>query len=424
MSDTARKVYRVIELTRLIKSALESRFREVWVEGELSNVKRPGSGHVYFTIKDEQSQLSAVMFRGSLQRLPFQPRDGMRVQACGDIGVYEPRGSYQIIVRTMEEGGIGTLQARFEALKKKLQAEGLFESARKRPLPLLPRCIGIVTSASGAAIRDILNVIGRRFPNVRIVLAPVRVQGAGAAEEIAEAIGDLNRLGGVDVLIVGRGGGSLEDLWAFNEECVARAIAASALPVIAAVGHETDFTIADFTADLRAPTPSAAAELVVGRKDAFMSAMADYDRRLARALKQAVETARTRLAALRGSYVFREPGNLALRYRQRIETADRATRLALLDRVRDIRLRLDEAAIHMTHGVQLRRQRAGDRLERYRLQLRALDPRGVLRRGYTLTRAADGRLLMRAAEAVPGTRLHTEFSDGTVESTVTGEVES
>ncbi len=420
MANAERRVYSIIELTRLIKTALESRFRSIWVEGELSNVKRPASGHLYFTIKDKQAQIDAVMFRGSQQRLTFEPRDGIMVQAQGDIGVYEPRGSYQIVVRVMEEGGAGALQARFEALKRKLQAEGLFEAGRKRPLPLLPRCVGVVTSGTGAAFRDILNVIGRRFPHLRIVLAPVRVQGTGAAEEIAEAIGLLNRLGGVDAMIVGRGGGSLEDLWAFNEECVARAIAASAVPVISAVGHETDFTIADFTADLRAPTPSAAAELVVGRKDAFESAIADMRRRMERALRQVAAAARARLGVLSGSYVFREPGNLSVRYRQHLTQVGRTARQALLDRVRDNRLRLDEAAIRMAHTVQMRRQQSGDRLERSRLQLRALDPRGVLRRGYTLTRDADGHLVIRAAQVPPGGRLVTEFQDGSVASIVAG----
>ncbi len=441
MDETNRpKIYTIRDLTRLIKTALETRFGDVWVEGELSNVSQPASGHLYFTIKDESAQLAAVLFRGSQRGLKFAPRDGMVVQAHGEIGVYERSGKYQLIVRELREGGLGALQARFEALKEKLRKEGLFEVSRKRALPMLPRHVGIVTSPTGAAIRDILNVIDRRFPNLHLVVVPAKVQGDGAAAEIAAAIDLINAVGGVDVLIVGRGGGSIEDLWCFNEEVVARAIARSRIPVISAVGHETDFTICDFVADLRAPTPSAAAELVVGRKDAFEDRLGVLEKQLAQVLRTRLLAAGARLAALARHYVFREPENRVLRYRQRLDAlrgalrhgltggvrevrqrlivAQGTMRHGLVGSVREVRQRVDESGGHMSHALALRRQLAAERLERHRLQLRALDPRGVLGRGYTLTRAIDGRVLASAGDVTAGSRLVTEFRDGRVVSTV------
>ncbi|OGV74134.1 MAG: exodeoxyribonuclease VII large subunit, partial [Lentisphaerae bacterium RIFOXYA12_FULL_60_10] len=264
VSDTIPvKALTVTELTRRIRAALEQGIGPVVVEGEVSNVRRPSSGHCYFTLKDETAQIAAVLFRGVLETLRIVPKDGLQVRVRGELTVYEKNGNYQILVRHLEETGRGSLQARFEQLKSRLQQEGLFDAARKRPLPVLPRHIGIVTSPTGAAIRDILQVLSRRFPNLHVLVAPVRVQGDGAAEAIAAAIDRLNQRADLDVLIIGRGGGSLEDLWAFNEEVVARAVFRSRLPVISAVGHEIDFTISDFVADVRAPTPSAAAEIVV-----------------------------------------------------------------------------------------------------------------------------------------------------------------
>lgn len=246
----------------------------MWVGGEVSNVRRPGSGHLYFTLKDEESQLQAVLYRSQASRLRFDLKDGLQVVAFGDVSVYERGGRYQLTVSEIEPKGVGALQLAFEQLKERLREEGLFDPARKRPIPLLPGRIGIVTSPSGAAIRDILSVIGRRFADVRVLISPVRVQGETAAAEIVAAIDELNRRGDVDVIIVTRGGGSLEDLWAFNEEPVARAIARSRIPVISAVGHEIDVTIADFAADLRVPTPSAAAELVVAKKSELQERLA------------------------------------------------------------------------------------------------------------------------------------------------------
>jgi exodeoxyribonuclease VII large subunit len=314
-----RRVYQVSEINRLARVALENELGDVWIEGELSEVKKWPSGHIYFSLKDKDSVLRAVFFKRDQRGLAFELRDGDKVQAFGRLTIYEPQGKYQFVVRCMEPAGRGSLQEAFEKLKKKLAAEGLFEAARKKPLPMLPRRVGIVTSLSGAAIRDILNILSRRFPNLYILIAPVKVQGEGAAAEIAEAIDVLNARGGLDALIVGRGGGSLEDLWAFNEEVVARAIARSGLPVISAVGHEIDFTISDFVADLRAPTPSAAAELIVRPKADFEKVLQQLASRLARGLRQRALELKNRLLKVERSYVFREPYNLVRQSRQRIE---------------------------------------------------------------------------------------------------------
>src|SRR5205814_1318294 len=266
-----RRALSVTELTVRLRDLVEAEFFEVWVEGELSNCRVWNTGHLYFTLKDASSQLRGFMFRSTLRYLKFKPVDGLRVVARGKISVYEPKGEYQLVCEHLEPHGLGALQLAFDQLKKRLQAEGLFDAARKRPLPSLPRKIGIVTSLDGAAIRDIINVLRRRYANAHLVICPARVQGQDAAPDVARALRQIARVPGVDVVIVGRGGGSTEDLWAFNEETVARAIARVPVPVISAVGHETDVTIADFVADVRAPTPSAAAELVVSGKDQFCS---------------------------------------------------------------------------------------------------------------------------------------------------------
>src|SRR5215203_5897674 len=267
----SRRVFTVTELTVGVRDLLEERFSEIWVEGELSNCKTWNTGHLFFTLKDDRTQIKGVIFRSALRYLKFKPADGLRVVARGRVSVYEPKGEYQIVCEHLEPQGLGALQLAFEQLKKRLQQEGLFDRDRKRPLPALPRKIGVVTSLDGAAIRDIIKVLSRRYANAHLIIRPVRVQGEGAAMDIARGLRAIGRVPGVDVVIVGRGGGSIEDLWAFNEEVVARAIALSPVPVIAAVGHESDVTIADFVADLRAPTPSAAAEMVVAAKDEFCS---------------------------------------------------------------------------------------------------------------------------------------------------------
>src|SRR5436309_8977473 len=294
-----RAVLTVSALTIELRAVLEERFPAVWVEGEISNFRLYGSGHAYFTLKDADAQVRAVLFRNRGRRIKFEPADGLHVMAFGSIEIYPQRGEYQLVIELLEPKGLGALQLAFEQLKTRLQAEGLFDQARKRELPQFPRKIGIVTSTSGAAIRDMLRVIGRRFGELHIVIAPCRVQGDGAAEEIAQGVRDLNLLGGVDVIIVGRGGGSLEDLWAFNEEAVARAIAASKAPVVSAVGHEVDYTIADFVADLRAPTPSAGAELVVREEQAIVDGLEALRHRLDRAVRRPLSNLERRVDDVR-----------------------------------------------------------------------------------------------------------------------------
>src|SRR5437667_11604107 len=307
MSGGERRVYTVSELTAGIKGTLEGMFPAVWVEGEISNLRVPSSGHAYFTLKDEGAQLSAVLFRGRGRRVRFEPEDGMHVLVFGGLDVYAARGQYQLVVEMMEPKGLGALQLAFEQLKRKLEAEGLFEEARKRPLPAFPRVIGIVTSPTGAAIRDMLNIIGRRFADLHILITPVRVQGDEAPAEIVQALVHLQEIVNIDVIIVGRGGGSIEDLWAFNDERVARALAACRLPAISAVGHETYFTNADFVADLRAPTPSGAAELVVREKLAVMETLADLYARLKQAMTADVTAQRERLQFLARRRVLTDP---------------------------------------------------------------------------------------------------------------------
>src|SRR4051812_9242553 len=267
--ERRRVVFSVSDITAGIRGLLETEYAEVWVEGEISNCRLWNTGHLYFTLKDPGAQLKAVMFKSQVRSLKFKPEDGLHVIVRGRLSVYDPKGEYQIVCDQVEPHGLGALQLAFDQLKRRLQAEGLFDGARKRPLPAFPRKIGIVTSLDGAAIRDIIKVLGRRYPNAHIVIRPARVQGEGAAADVARGLKDIVTLPGIDVVIVGRGGGSVEDLWAFNEEIVARAIVASPVPVISAVGHEVDVTIADFAADVRAPTPSAAAEIVVARKEDF-----------------------------------------------------------------------------------------------------------------------------------------------------------
>lgn len=419
MKNDTRKVYGVTEITRQVKGILEHSFGEVWIEGEISNLSRPASGHIYFTLKDANAQIGAVMFRGNQASLRFKPVDGMLVQACGGISVYEKSGKYQIIVRQMEEAGKGSLQAAFEALKKKLQAEGLFEAARKKPLPLLPRHIGIVTSPSGAAIRDILKVLGRRYPNLHILIAPVKVQGKGAAEEIAEAIGYLNRIGGLDVMIVGRGGGSIEDLWCFNEEIVARAIAASRIPIISAVGHEIDFTISDFVADVRAPTPSAAAEQVVGQKEMLEQQMEDFGRRLARPLREAILELHNRVLAAGRRLAFNDPRNMAQRHRQLMSEFRMRMVHSLRGHLRETQQRVDDAGLRNSHAMRAAVDESHQAVRRIEAQLRALSPLAVLVRGYSITRGESGEVLRSTDGLKKGRRVTTRLAKGQFESEIT-----
>ena len=323
-----RAVFTVAELTARIKAELEDSFPAVWVEGEISNLRAPSSGHAYFTLKDDLAQLRCVLFRSRGRRVRFELADGLQVLLFGGLDVYAARGEYQLVVELMEPKGLGALQLAFEQLKRKLDAEGLFDAARKRALPRFPRAIGIVTSPTGAALRDILHVIGRRFAGLRLLVAPVRVQGEGAALDVAQALENLCELKDLDVVIVARGGGSIEDLWAFNDESVARAIVACTVPVISAVGHETDFTIADFAADLRAPTPSAAAALVVREKLHVLRGLAHLYGRLSKGMESRVAEERQRLLVLAGRRVLTEPGRALREWHRRLDDLSARMRLA------------------------------------------------------------------------------------------------
>jgi exodeoxyribonuclease VII large subunit len=385
----------VSQLTHQIKDLLEGSFPDVWVEGEISNLSVPQSGHAYFTLKDEQSQIRAVLFRSSQRNLKFTLQHGMQVICRGRVGVYEPRGEYQLILEYIEPKGIGALQKAFEELKVRLEKEGLFDLKRKRPLPLLPRRIGIVTSPTGAAIRDILRVIKRRHPKMKVLIYPVPVQGAEAAPAIVEAIGYFNREKNVDVMIVGRGGGSLEDLWAFNEEAVARAIFASGIPVISAVGHETDYTIADFVADLRAPTPSAAAEMVVESEEHFRDHVASLESLLARSVRQRIELLRSSVREV--MRVLIDPRRKLEQYVQRVDE--------LLGRL----------ATGLGHH--LRRDRT--RLAALSAGIDHLNPLAILSRGYSITRKMpEGAILKDSSEVKAGDMLLTKLHKGEILSRV------
>jgi len=378
ISAPGRRVYTVSALTTEVKAVLEDSFPAIWVEGEISNFKHHTSGHMYFTLKDAQAQIRGVMFRGHNRLLRFQPTDGLAVLVCGAVTVYERRGDYQITAEFMEPKGVGALQLAFEQLKARLEAEGLFRDSRKRPLPLLPRKIGIVTSPTGAVIRDMLTIIGRRFPGLEVLIHPVAVQGAGAAGEIAAALRRLGSREDLDVLIVARGGGSLEDLWAFNEEIVARALAASPIPVISAVGHETDVTIADFVADLRAPTPSAAAELVVAQRDELRQRVDELTARGLSALQRVMTVRRSRVEMLGRHLLLLSP-------------VARLARQA--DRLQDLRRRLGAWWV-------LFRTVRSERLARAAATLESLSPLGILGRGYSICFALPGRRILKAAAEV------------------------
>ena len=389
--STEKNVVTITELTRQIKQSLETSFPRMWVEGEISNFKHHTSGHLYFTLKDEGAQLSAVMWRSRVANLTFPPEDGMKVIARGSITVYPPRGNYQIDVEQIQPIGIGELQLAFERLKQKLAAEGLFDSAHKQLIPEFPECIGIITSETGAALQDIRSVLSRRHPSVEVILASVRVQGAGAAEEIAEAIEQMNRYGGIDVLIVGRGGGSLEDLWAFNEERVARAIYASKIPIISAVGHEIDFSIADFVADLRAPTPSAAAELVVRDRTELLENIGNLCYTMRGAIDTQMSSFRERVASLLTSYSFNRPRDLVREFSQRVDEIDRSLGVSFNHIARTAHQRYDSLRYH----------------------LQALNPHGVLKRGYSIVRK-EGRIVSSARLLHRGDEAEIQFHDGTI----------
>ena len=421
----SRVVLTVSELTASLRQVLETTFAEVWVEGELSNAKIWNTGHLYFTLKDGAAQIKGVMFRSALRYLKFKPEDGLHVVVRGRVSVYDPKGEYQLVGEHMEPHGLGALQLAFDQLKKKLAAEGLFEPSRKRPLPALPRRIGIVTSIDGAALRDIIRVLRRRYPNAHLVIAPSRVQGEDAAGEIVRAMRQIGRIRGVDVVILGRGGGSLEDLWAFNEEKVARAIVACPVPVISAVGHETDFTIADFVADLRAPTPSAAAELVVRRKDDFYGHIDRLGNRLESAIRARIGRLESRLNALLARPGFAgQRGRLAMRARHAAEltsaprhamagaSARRSRRLEHLrralgqfdqrHRLSAVRTRLTSADSRLAKTMTRRKFEADSRFNSLAARLDGLSPLAVLARGYAVCWSDDRTRIIRDAATVQG----------------------
>ncbi|MFN0158856.1 MAG: exodeoxyribonuclease VII large subunit [Bacteroidota bacterium] len=390
-----RPVLTVTEVTRKIKKTLEVAFTTISVQGELSNVKLHSSGHVYFTLKDESAQISAVIWRSKVVNLAVTPADGMKVIATGRLTVYEIRGTYQLDVTSLKPVGLGELQAAFENLKQKLASEGLFDLERKRSLPPFPERIGIVTSPTGAAIQDMLKVLRRRFPCVEVILVPVKVQGPGAAKEIAGALDELNRFKEIDVMIVGRGGGSLEDLWAFNEEVVARAIYRSKIPVISAVGHEIDFTIADFVADLRAPTPSAAAEMVVKDKSALVELLRNNSYTMHENVVHMLDSHKTHIRHLLKSYSFNKPVDLLRQHSQRLDDLERGM------------------VSSISHTLEIARARVNE----FQHRASALNPRLVLHRGYTIV-YKDGKIVRSSKKMRADDELEIAFHDGKIKSIV------
>ncbi len=435
-APAARRIVSVSELTAAIRGLLETGFGDVWVDGEISNCRVWNTGHVYFTLKDSGAQIKAVIFRSAVRYLKFKPEDGMHVIARGRLGVYDPKGEYQIVCEHLEPHGLGALQLAFEQLKKKLQAEGLFDQARKRPLPSLPRKIGIVTSLDGAALRDILKVLGRRYPNAHLVIRPTRVQGEGAAGDIAAALRAIVKVPGVDVVIVGRGGGSIEDLHAFNQEPVARAIATSPVPVVSAVGHEVDVTIADFVADLRAPTPSAAAEMVVTAKDEFCSRVTRLAQRLRASARSDVQrrrasihalTSRRGLAgwyarlAMRGRHAAElthqvgrtAAAHLARRQRRYRALRDRLEARDLRRHLSVIKSRLGQASGRLDAAAGRTQHRADARLASLAGRLGNLSPLAVLARGYAVCWNADRTaIIRRTTDVAPGGRVRVTLHEG------------
>lgn len=429
-------VLSVSEITKVIKSTLESKYRQVWIKGEISNFKPHSSGHCYFSLKDSKAMISATMFRNSVAAIKFKPKDGMEVIVRGRISVYEPRGSYQIICEQMEPVGAGALQLAFENLKKKLQAEGLFEAARKRPIPALPRHVAVVTSPTGAAIRDILNVLGRRFKGLRVTVVPAVVQGDAAPASICKALTLAQQLTDIDVMIVGRGGGSIEDMWCFNDEKVARTIAACRVPVISAVGHEIDFTIADFVADLRAPTPSAAAELVCKNAAEITDHVANQKRRLWRAFKHSFDVRKHNVHGFSKRLIDpkRRLQDLMLRCDELSERNQQAIRRYLESQKKQVQLALSQLpspketvkrlAQHIsmlrnqlqsqtTRGLEVRQAKWA----RLTALLDAVSPLKVVERGFSITRK-DGKLIKSASNLKKGDLVEIQFAKGQAQARI------
>jgi exodeoxyribonuclease VII large subunit len=439
-----RDIYTVSRLNREVRVLLERGFGSLWLEAEISNFARPSSGHWYFSLKDAGAQVRCAMFRQRNMLCKFTAKDGQKVLVRARIGLYEPRGEYQLIVDHMEDAGRGALQRQFEELRARLAAEGLFAVERKRPLPGLPTRIGIITSPTGAAVRDILHVLARRFPAIGVLIYPVAVQGASAASEIIAALRLAGQRAECDVLILARGGGSLEDLWSFNDEGLARAIVASTIPVITGVGHEVDFTIADFAADVRAPTPSAAAELVVPHAEEWLAACVSLEARLARCMRRHIEELRERLRWLTGRAAMVSPTARLTQQAQRLDELEAALTRALRrqlhssgERLRWLMGRSTQAspAARLTHqaarhaSLLARLQvagprqvsRAADRLVPLVRTLNAVSPLATLDRGYAIVSVADGSILRDAAEAAPGTRIDVRLRAGRLRAKVESE---
>ncbi|MBI3950429.1 MAG: exodeoxyribonuclease VII large subunit [Acidobacteria bacterium] len=432
---TERPMLTVTQLTQQIKTLLEGQFRDVWVRGEISNFKRHTSGHWYFTLKDATAQLRCASFRMQNRLIKFSPEDGLEVYARGRLSVYDQRGEYQLIVEYLEPVGVGSLQLAFDQLKARLAGEGLFDLARKRPLPLLPRKVGVITSSTGAALRDMLRILKRRNSGVSVLICPVPVQGEGAARHIAQGIEFMSQREDLDVLIVGRGGGSIEDLWAFNEEIVARAIFASRIPVISAVGHETDFTIADFVADLRAPTPSAAAELVAARRDELVDGVAGARQRLIKALHFKLATLRHRVSELQARRGFGQATGVLQQYIQRVDDLEHRLQMSvsLMLKVRREQymrasrrmagLRLRERLAHQRGRVAVYEQKLLHALRQHLeagrrefqvvvSKLSVLSPLDVLERGYAIVWGPAGEILRQASDVVTGDPLRIKLARG------------
>jgi exodeoxyribonuclease VII large subunit len=439
-APAGRTVLSVSELNRRARQLLETHLPLIWVEGELSNLSCPASGHWYFTLKDEHAQVRAAMFRNRNQLLRRRPETGQQVLVRGRISLYEQRGDYQLIVEHLEPAGHGLLQRRFEEIRARLAAEGLFDTERKRPLPAIPRCLGVITSPTGAAIHDILRVLRRRFPALPVYLYPTQVQGKAAAGELVSAIELANHHGVCDLLILARGGGSLEDLWSFNEEAVARAVAASRIPVICGVGHETDVTIADFAADLRAPTPSAAAELASPDRAELAAAVAALHARLTRAMAAGLAGLNARTEALRRR--LRHPrerlerqaqhlDHLEIRLRRALETRmhrDDARCRELLQRLRtqhpsrllaDARLHLDYCDSRLAEAMRHRLERERRRLESCAGLLQAVSPLATLQRGYAIALDRSGHTIGSIQATAPGAEIAVRLQDGTLDCNVT-----
>jgi exodeoxyribonuclease VII large subunit len=437
----SRRIWPVRELVGQVRELVELEYSDVWVEGEISNFRPAPSGHLYFTLKDADAQLPIVLFRRQAMLLRFRPEDGLHVLVRGRVSVYEQRGQMQLVAETMEPVGAGSLQLAFEQLKQRLKAEGLFDAARKRPLPAFPRAVGIVTSPTGAVIRDFLNIVNRRHAGLSVLILPVAVQGDQAPAEIESAIAQLNASGLVDVIVLARGGGSLEDLAAFNSERVARAIAASELPVVAAIGHETDFTIADFAADLRAPTPSAAAELITEAQHKIAEHLANQSHRLDRAVRFQLLQARQRLTRLPVSSAESRVSMLLHRQAQRLDDLSFRQEAALGGQLRQqqrqvaeltaavlrhdprqalaqARERLLACRTRIDRSLERTLQRSAVRIGALNGRLHSLSPLAVLDRGYALVLSADGSLIRSTAQIDPGDRLTTRLADGAFTSRV------